>query len=484
MPPGVDAHPLTYVLPLRRAAPATDDELAGYLRWLAGRTIEVVVVDGSDADVFAAHAEAFGAQVRHVPVDADLHGRYGKVNGVVTGVRAARCERVVLADDDVRYGDAELERIALLLESADLVRPQNYFDPSPWHARWDTARTLLNRACGADYPGTLGVRRSVVLRAGGYDGDCLFENLELIRTVEAVGGRVASVPDLYVRRLPPTAAHFWSQRVRQAYDSFAEPARLAAELAVLPVSAALVVRRRAGALVAGGGAVVAVAEAGRRRGGGAAVFPTSATAFAPVWVAERAVCAWVAVGCRVVLGGVPYGGTVLAKAANSRRELRRRLGGADGGGATPARRQPRVWGVPKDLVAKVVTTVHAALYRATAGRVGGRLAGMPVLLLVTQGRTSGRRRVTPLTYFERDGAVVLVASYGGDDRDPGWYRNLRADSSVEVVRGRRREPMTARIATAEEKARLWPGIVATYDGYGRYQARTERDIPLVVLTPA
>ena len=317
---------LSYVLPIRRRQAARDEELEGYLGWLSARA-EVVVVDGSDPEVFAAHGRAFGGAVRHIPVDPDLRGRYGKVNGVVTGVRAARHDRVVIADDDVRYGDEALAGVAELLDRAALVRPQNYFDPAPWHARWDTARTLLNRGFGHDYPGTLGVRRSVLLDAGGYDGDCLFENLELIRTVEAMGGTVVSPPDLYVRRLPPSARHFWSQRVRQAYDDFALPARMAAELAVLPLTAALVRRRMVPAVVAGAAAVVGAAEVGRRRAGGTSVFPASAALLAPAWVAERAVCAWLALGSRVLLGGVPYAGAVLSKSANSSRELRRRLAG-------------------------------------------------------------------------------------------------------------------------------------------------------------
>jgi deazaflavin-dependent oxidoreductase (nitroreductase family) len=464
--------PLSYVLPLRRRA-VTDDDLAPYVRSLAG-VVEVIVVDGSDDDVFPAHRAAFGPAVRHVPVDADLRGRYGKVNGVVTGVRAASHERIVVADDDVRYGEAELDRMASLLESADVVRPQNHFDPCPWHARWDTARTLLNRAFAADYPGTLGVRRSTLLEAGGYDGDCLFENLELIRTVEAVGGTVRHAPDLYVRRLPPTARHFWSQRVRQAYDSFAVPARLAGELTLLPTMVVAVARRRARSLGVGAGLSVAVAEAGRRRYGGARVFPATASVMAPVWIAERAVCAWLAVVSRVVLGGVPYAGTVLSRSANSRRELRRRHG--DGRGRAGALRR-------KDLAARAVTAVHVAAYRATGGRVAGRLGGMPVLLLTTRGRRTGRRRTVPLTYFEDGDAVVLVASYAGDDHDPGWYRNLLADPEVEVTRGRAHEAMEARPGTDGDKARLWPRIISTYDGYRRYQERTERDIPLAVLTP-
>ena len=315
---------LSYILPLRRWQPEDDDELLEYLAWL-GRRTEAIVVDGSGPEVFAEHHRRFASLVAHVPVDADLTGRYGKVNGVVTGVRAAGHERVVVADDDVRYDQAGLDRMAMLLESVDLVRPQNYFHPLPWHARWDTARTLVNRTFGADYPGTLGLRRSLLLAAGGYDGDSLFENLELLRTVQAMGGRVVSPLDFYVRRLPPPARRFWSQRVRQAYDDFAQPARMAAELAVVPGAAALTARLGPRALAVTALGAVATAEVGRRRAGGKAVFPASCSLFAPAWLAERGLCAWLAVHQRLVRGGVPYAGTVLSKAANSRRELERRL---------------------------------------------------------------------------------------------------------------------------------------------------------------
>ena len=113
--------------------------------------------------------------------------------------------------------------------------------------------------------------------------------------------------------------------------------------------------------------------------------------------------------------------------------------------------------------------------------MGGRLAGMPVLLLTTRGRTTGRPRTVPLTWFCDGDAIVLVASYGGDERHPGWYRNLCADPRVEVVQGHTRRTLTARTATPAEHDRLWPTIVATYPGYARYQSRTTRPIPLVVL---
>lgn len=333
----VEALELTYVLPIRRWRSAADAELAAYLQWLAAEPgIQVVVVDGSSREIFDAHRAAWPEAVFHVPVDADLTGRYGKVNGVITGVRAARHERVVVADDDVRWDREGLRRMARLLDHAELVCPQNHFDPLPWHARWDTARSLVNRAAGIDFPGTLGVRRSAVLAAGGYDGDALFENLELIRTVQAVGGRAVSAPDLYVRRLPPAAGHFWSQRVRQAYDDLTLPARFAAELALGPLVTALVVRRRPRALAVGGLVATAAAEVGRRRAGGSAVFPASCSLFAPAWLGERAVCAWVALWLRLARGGVSYAGTRLRKPANPPGEIRRRLQAQRSATLTPA----------------------------------------------------------------------------------------------------------------------------------------------------
>ncbi|MFD8558049.1 glycosyltransferase [Streptosporangium canum] len=319
---------LDYVLPLRWDDDSGLEELTGYLRRLS-RSVRVIVVDGSPAELFDRHAALWSGSVRHVRPDGDLTYTNGKVNGVITGMRRARAEHVVIADDDVRYGEAELAGIDALLCAADLVRPQNYFDPLPWHARWDTARALLNRSFGADYPGTFGVRRSTFLEMGGYDGDVLFENLELIRTVRAHGGRERRPRGLYVRRLPPDPARFWSQRVRQAYDDLAQPARMAVFLAVLPALAAGLLRRRHGTVLACAGLSVGLAEIGRRRAGGRRVFPAVTALFAPVWLLERATCSWLALGARFLRGGVPYAGRRMRVSAHSVRRLRgRRQGGS------------------------------------------------------------------------------------------------------------------------------------------------------------
>jgi deazaflavin-dependent oxidoreductase (nitroreductase family) len=108
---------------------------------------------------------------------------------------------------------------------------------------------------------------------------------------------------------------------------------------------------------------------------------------------------------------------------------------------------------------------------------------MPVLLLTAKGRRTGRPRTVPLTYIEDNGDLVLVASCGGSPTDPAWFLNLDANPAVEVQIGRERRPMRARRATPEERDRLWPRVVETYDGYARYQAKTRRQIPLAILSP-
>ena len=145
---------------------------------------------------------------------------------------------------------------------------------------------------------------------GGYDGDVLFENLELIRTVAGAPAAGSAVPP-GCTSAPAADARGTSaaQRVRQAYDSFAQPGRLAVELAVLPAVGWLAVARapaRRALRRPGLAGVVGLAEAGAAaRAGGAAVFPADAALWAPLWLGERAVCSWLAVLARL-RGGVPY----------------------------------------------------------------------------------------------------------------------------------------------------------------------------------
>ena len=134
---------------------------------------------------------------------------------------------------------------------------------------------------------------------------------------------------------------------------------------------------------------------------------------------------------------------------------------------------------------RFVTRLHETIFRVSGGRVLGHAAGMPVVMLTTTGRRSGRRHTSMLTTPARLGdGIVLVASYGGNDRHPAWFLNLQANPDVDVVMRDRSGPMRARVASREEKAALWPQVVAAYGDYAVYQQRTERDIPLVVLEAA
>jgi hypothetical protein len=309
-----------YVLPLRWSDDAELADLTAYLRTLAS-WLDVTVVDGSADPLFAAHASAWSGIVRHVRPEGARAGN-GKVRGVLTGLALARHDRVVLGDDDVRYDRESLAAVVGLLDDADAVVPQNYFVPLPWHARWDTARTLLNRAVHRDYSGTMAVRRSLLARTHGYAADVLFENLELERTVRAAGGLVRVADDVFVVRRPPSTRHFVGQRVRQAYDSLAQPGRLALEAAILP--AVLCAAKRPALLLAGAAASVLLAERGRRMRGGRIRFPATSALWAPVWLLERGIAVWVAIAYRLT-GGVRYGDGRLVRAAHTTRELRRRL---------------------------------------------------------------------------------------------------------------------------------------------------------------
>jgi deazaflavin-dependent oxidoreductase (nitroreductase family) len=134
------------------------------------------------------------------------------------------------------------------------------------------------------------------------------------------------------------------------------------------------------------------------------------------------------------------------------------------------------------MMMRAVTGFHRSVFRASNGRLGNRGYGMPVLELTTTGRKSGRRRTTMLTSPVQDGTnVVVVASNGGDDRHPAWFLNLREDPNVEITMNGQTRVMRAQIASPEEKAELWPRVVAAHRGYAQYQERTDRDIPLVIL---
>ena len=123
------------------------------------------------------------------------------------------------------------------------------------------------------------------------------------------------------------------------------------------------------------------------------------------------------------------------------------------------------------------------LYRVSGGRMMGKMGAAPILLLTTTGRRSRRERTVPVLYLEDGGRFVIVASLAGAPRHPAWFLNLEANPRVRLQVRSRRFAATARRASVEEKAQLWPRLVAMYPAYEGYQNRTARDIPVVIATP-
>jgi len=141
--------------------------------------------------------------------------------------------------------------------------------------------------------------------------------------------------------------------------------------------------------------------------------------------------------------------------------------------------------MPSDFALKTMNAVHRGVMKLTFGKVGWQGAGMPVVELTTIGRKSGQPRTVLLTspYQEGD-TVVIVASRGGDDTHPAWFVNLRDNPNVEVaMQGKPKRPMHAAVASADERARLWPLVIADHKNYAEYQTKTTREIPLVLLQP-
>jgi len=127
---------------------------------------------------------------------------------------------------------------------------------------------------------------------------------------------------------------------------------------------------------------------------------------------------------------------------------------------------------------------HTLAYRATGGVIGHRFPGAPPTLLLDHvGAKSGTKRTTPLSYLADGDAFVIVASKGGHPHNPAWFHNLSANPETTIQVGHRRLPVRARVATAEERKRLWPKVVKIWSGYADYQRRTDREIPLVILEP-
>lgn len=157
------------------------------------------------------------------------------------------------------------------------------------------------------------------------------------------------------------------------------------------------------------------------------------------------------------------------------------------GEAAQGRRPPRYLDVADRIwpATRRFMGLHTLLYRRSGGRLGHSIPGVPgkVLLLDHVGARSGKRRTSPLLYVRDGEDLVIVASKGGYPKHPAWFHNLEANPDTTVQVGSRHLAVHARVARPEERERLWAKAVAGYRGYEDYRARTDREIPLVVLEP-
>ena len=133
------------------------------------------------------------------------------------------------------------------------------------------------------------------------------------------------------------------------------------------------------------------------------------------------------------------------------------------------------------FVRKILSPLNTLVFRLSGGRLMGKMNGLPVLVLVTRGRKSGKSRAAPLLYIEDEGSFVVIASFGGQPEHPSWYLNLQAEPQARVEIAGKQIAVRAETVRGEERDRLWRQMTAGYGGYEGYQRKTAREIPVVLL---
>ncbi len=134
-------------------------------------------------------------------------------------------------------------------------------------------------------------------------------------------------------------------------------------------------------------------------------------------------------------------------------------------------------------VLKVALSLYVFLYHLTNGAIGGQMSGLPVLLLTTTGRKTGKQRTIPLGYFEQDGSYVIIASNGGADRNPAWFYNVTSNPQVTIQMRNRQMAVHAQEADPEKRTQLWAHLLTLAPAYGQYAQHTKRVIPMILLRP-
>ncbi|MCU1349449.1 MAG: hypothetical protein JWO56_2479 [Acidobacteria bacterium] len=305
----------TYVVPLGETAGGSVDELrtlAAYLSTLSVANCDVLILDAASSELFERNRTILRWVGRHVAT--------GPRDPVRAAVALAACEKVILAGADVRYTAAEVEAVCALLNQHEVVEPQDYLDPLPWWGGIEAGRILVHRSIEPypDHGATFGFRRSAVRGLRGLDLlDCGDDH---VRRLSAQGAEIHPALDLFVRRRPPELGHWLQERSRQAEDDFAMPVKSAFFFALIPMDILLTlfggVQVEAG--YCGAVAFAAVALAIRGRIGAAEVFPLRACLYAPLWILERSLSVYWALGMKMRGAAAEPHRVIVAEKTNAR----------------------------------------------------------------------------------------------------------------------------------------------------------------------
>ncbi len=287
-------HRCTYLIVIEQETLGPGDlcSLSSYLSGLSVIDCDVVVLDGSPLPLFERNRRSLRWVSRHLPARPKHRAPNGSLDPIRAAADLAACEHIVIADSNVRYGADSLLALCKLLETHEVVEPQDYFQPLPWWSSIEAGRMLVHRGIEPlpDHGATFGIRRGAIRNLRTIDS-LLVPGDDHVRRLAAVGAEVHSAPDVFVRRLPPPFEEWLGSRPRQADDDFSMPVKTAFFFSLLPV--AVLLAMFGGARIAGGygGAIAlgALTLALRGRAGAAPFFPLRACVAAPLWVLERAV---------------------------------------------------------------------------------------------------------------------------------------------------------------------------------------------------
>ncbi|MGE5403022.1 MAG: hypothetical protein ACM3S2_21690 [Ignavibacteriales bacterium] len=283
----------TYIFLIRRNSAPGDEiqELAGYFRMLNSLGCEVLVVDSSPLDVFAGFEGAWYYLCRHVKVDSRFHYLSDKLNSICTGADLATCEKIIVAEDDVRYSPADILRMCEMLEDFDLVRPQNYISPLQWWSRMESVHTLMNRAVfpGGDYSNTLAFLNTAFKKHCHFGKSSYYDSDDIIMQFALRRAKICYALDFLILKKSPSLSCWRDQMFQNIFDNFDFSLRTVLLLLLIPVGILLALFAGPKTALIYSTAVIlssiTVAFMGRHRGG-RQFYPIGLLVYAPLWLLD------------------------------------------------------------------------------------------------------------------------------------------------------------------------------------------------------